>query len=490
MARRHGLPESLPGKDSLAWALAVVSSEAQAESLPDQRRWAEATATSNGWKLLRVVEGVASGKVGPRKVVRDLLADLRALDPTARPKVLLMIRADRLGRGSIIDSQIVIRDLQDLGVSLFTRDQGFVRLDSAMAELISSATLAAAAHENDVRSDKMLDVYRKRRDAGTFTGNRPPYGMLRKEGALVRDGKRAAVVREAFKLRLRGNGYDAIGKRLENIAPPQSFRNGKSHEVKWTATRIMRMLTNRNYVVGKLVSEADFARAQRVAETLSTVDRSRDRRRRWPWPLAGALRCYCGRMMIGTAGGQEPWRIRYYACRYGAHDVSVRLVRADSLEEQFVDLLRRLRASPQLVERYRKRANAPVSPKLLERTLRELKAKVEEVNRRRESAWELHVAGRVRSEDVQERLDKLAKERQDLQGRVNDVLQQITVAKAAGARNRDVESLFRRAPAIFAEAAEPDQRAIAHAVALELGGLKVDVKGQLSVGRGGRGPRR
>jgi hypothetical protein len=67
-------------------------------------------------------------------------------------------------------------------------------------------------------------------------------------------------------------------------------------------------------------------------------------------------------------------------------------------------------------------------------------------------------------------------------GRVNDVQQQIAVGKAAGARNYDVEYLFRRAPEIFAKAAEPEHRAIARAVALGVGGLTIVPGGRLVPG--------
>jgi DNA invertase Pin-like site-specific DNA recombinase len=464
------------------WALVVVSSEGQADTLPHQRKWAEETAAAKGWRLARVVEGVATGKAGPRRIVRELMADLRALEPEARPSRLLMIRADRLGRGSIVESQIVLRDLLNLGIGVFTRDQGDVKLDTAMDELISAATLAVARHENDVRREKMLAVYRRKRAAGELVGTRAPYGLVRSNGKDVVDKNRAPVVREAFRLRLQGRGYEAIGKKLAAIAPPHVFLNGREYVVRWTATRVMLLLSNRAYV-GPIVSEATFARAQRVAGVLSTTERTEKKARRYPWPLSGAMKCYCGRAMIGIACGAKPWRYRYYGCRARwNHDGKLRLVRADSLEEQFVDLLRRLRASPQLVERYRRKAAAPVSPRLLEGTLKELRTTLSQVGSRRDAAWELHVSGKIRPEDVQERLDKLGSERDDLESRISELQQQITVAQTASEHSRDVDALFQRAAQIFSKAKEPEQRTIARAVAVELGGLRVQETGHLLVG--------
>jgi DNA invertase Pin-like site-specific DNA recombinase len=207
------------------WLLAAVSSEGQAETLPHQRAWGEEVASTRGWRLTRIIEGVATGKAGPRRIVRDLLTDIRALDAEARPTRLLMIRADRLGRGSIVESQIVLRDLHDLGVSVFTRDQGEVKLDSAMDELISAATLAVARHENDVRREKMRQVRRRKREAGEPMG-KAPYGLRYENNKCFTDAERAPIVREAFKLRLQGKGLVPIARRLTAIALPHLYLNG------------------------------------------------------------------------------------------------------------------------------------------------------------------------------------------------------------------------------------------------------------------------
>jgi DNA invertase Pin-like site-specific DNA recombinase len=470
-AARRGAP---------VWALAAVSSEGQSETLVHQRRWAEETAKSHGWHLARVIEGVATGKAGPRRIVRELLADLRALDPEARPKKLLMIRADRLGRGSIVESQIVLRDLLELGVGVFTRDQGEVKLDSAMDELISAATLAVARHENDVRSDRMKAVRERKLRAGEPMG-KLPYGLRRDGKRNVADRERAPIVREAFKMRLQGKGYEAIGRRLAAIAPPQAYMKGSSRIVHWTPTRVKILLTNRGYI-GPIVDEATFARAQKVAALL-TNDRFHDRRRRYQWPLAGSLRCYCGRVLIGVACGRAPWRYRYYACRARwNHDGRLRLVRAERLEEQFVTILGRLRASPNLIAQYSRRAAAPVSPRILERSIRDLKTKLAEIGRRRDAAWELHVSGKVRPEHVQERLDTLGDQRDELQGRLAGAQEQLAIAKVASSRDRDVEALVRRAAQIFSRAKVDEQNQIARAVSLELGGLCVSESGEMRIG--------
>lgn len=453
-----------------AWALVAVSSEGQADTLQHQRRWAEEVAVSQGWRLTRVVEGVSSGRAGPRRLVRELLADLRALTPEARPQWLLMVRADRLGRGSIVESQIVLRDLLALGVAVFTRDQGEVKLDTAMAELISAATLAVAAHENEVRADRQLAVYRRKRAAGERVGNRLPYGLVRTEnGGVTADPERASIVEAAFKLRLEGKGYVAIGRRVAPIAPPHVYANGSEYPVNWVPSRVKDLLQNRSYV-GMIIDEGTFARAQRVADLITAPDRNLDQRRRHPWPLASSMRCFCGHMLIGTISGNARRRHRYYGCRVLAnHDGHSRLLPAKAIEDQFVALLAKLRASPQLVERYRRRASSPMSPRILERSLQELKRKLADIARRRDAAWELHVSGKVRSDDVQERLDDLAQQRDEIQGQLATLQEQIAIAKEAEKGQQDAEALISRAVTIFKRANVAEQNQIARAVSVELG---------------------
>src|ERR1700722_18691087 len=288
----------------LAWALCVVSSTGQEDTLPHQRAWAEETARSKGWRLPLdgFFEGVASGKDGPRSLVNDILRRLRATEQDARPQWLLMIRADRLGRGSIIETQVVVRELHKLGVSVCTR-QGEVKVDTAMEELYVAIQAAVALQENDVRADKMRQVRRQKREAGLKMGV-APYGILREKGIDSPDPERANVVKEAFTLRVLGKGYNPIGRRLTAIALPQVYVKGP-RVVHWTPQRVKNLLKNRAYVEAKVIDEATFVQAQKVGKMLSS---GRGKRRGYDWPLNGVLTCHCGRRLIGQRCGTSPWR--------------------------------------------------------------------------------------------------------------------------------------------------------------------------------------
>jgi hypothetical protein len=391
-----------------------------------------------------------------------------------------MIRADRLGRGSIIETQLVLRDLFALGVGVFTRDQGHMRLDSAMDELISAATLAVARHENEVRRDKIVNSINRKRAEGTWRGTVPPYGILRKGSVDSPDPSTADFVREAFRLRNEGRGLTRIGRHLTALTPPRVFLNGKTRVIHWTPTRVSDLLKQKAYV-GVLVDETTFVRAQQVGRALTNEKKHENPK--FHYPMSGAIRCHCGRSMNGIACGRPPYRYRYYCCRARFnHNDHIRLIRAEGLEEQFVDLLKRLKASPELVERYRRRALAPLSPKLLERSIHDLKIKLSEVEQLRDGVWGLHARGRVRDEDVQERLDRLASQRLDLEERLNIAREQSALAKAALTRQADVAALVKRAARIFLKASEAEKREIARAVAVELGGLTIGEDSRMKPG--------
>ena len=479
-ARKTRVKVKAGGRGPSVWALAVVSSEQQSETLAHQRQWAQDVATSHGWHLSRVIEGVASGKAGPRRLVRDLLADLQAVDGDGRPKKLLMIRADRLGRGSVIESQIVLRDLLRLGVGIFTRDQGNLKLDSAMDELISAATLAVARHENEVRSDKAKAVRQRKAKAGEPMGQ-IPYGLKRDGKRNVPDRERAPIVREAFKLRLQGKGYNVIGRQLSAIAPPHVFMNAKSQTVHWTPTRVRMLLGQRAYI-GTIVDEATFARAQKVAGLEPTCGSAISVERvSVAYGRFGSLPLWArsqGNSVRGRAVALSVLRVQraLESWRECCGSMQRREARRTIL---VCCCLERLRASPKLVEQYSRRAASPVSPRMLERSIKEVKAKLAEVGRRRDVAWELHVSGKVRAEDVQERLDALAEQRDNFRGQMATAQEQLAISKAASTRGRDVEALFRRASQIFLKAKVEEQNQIARAVSLELGGLVVDPSGKI-----------
>lgn len=470
-----------------AWALLVVSSEKQSETVPHQRAWADETANAKGWVIDRAgdFEGVSTGKDRARKIVLKMLAELRALELEQRPAWLMMIRLDRLGRDGL-ECQVVLSEIHDLGVKVWTRDGGEELGDTAMQRLVSAVKLFGAEQDNEVRRDKIAAVYRRRRAAGVPLGNRRPYGLIRTSDggtAVVED--QAAAVRRAFELRLTGLGYLAIARRLMDTAAPRRRKDGSEVPIHWGQVPVKRLLRTEAYI-GTIVDEMTFHRAQIVAADLGARYRNLTTPVR-RWPLTGALRCYCGRTMRGSTGGRlkSGDRIRHYRCsgRTWNHGDTPFSLRAERAEEQFEALLDSLVADPDLVHR---RANElSPSPALLDRALRELRGEIAGLDRLRQSAWDLHAAGKIRGELVEVRIDELAAQRTEFEARVAELERQRVRAMAVEHEEQLATQTIRRAqrawrsPAATIEA----QRTVAMAVARFVGGLYIDIEGRLKMGR-------
>lgn len=460
-----------------AWALLVVSSDAQAETLQHQRAWAQSAAKERGWHLTRFVEGVASGKDGPRRLTRDILLEVRAAPPEARPAFLLMIRLDRVGRGSIVDSQIFVRDLLALGARVFTRDAGEIRLDSAMDELVAAVQMAVARHENDVRRDKARAVYKRRVAAGQITSNRAPYGLaLTPDRRYEARPEYAPAIRQAFKMRARGVRMMDVVRWMQGHSEPHRYKNGHEYQVRWSDHRLRAMLGNRGYI-GTVVDQATWLRAQR-ARVERAVGRSPQCDRIYlEFVLAGALRCVCGRSLSGVRSIRPGRVLRYYVCRAGWTHKSARYHRARDLEDRFVVFLRRLADSPA--------STHPTHTAKLERLERDaaaIRGRLDVVERGRARIWDLDDRGHLDPRDLAQRLSDLNARRAALETQLVAVLEECAFLQAARERDTEAEALRRNALDSYLAANAVERTAIARAVAASLGGLRVTMAGRIVIG--------
>lgn len=457
----------------------AVSSERQAETLPHQRAMAEQIAASKGWTLERVVgegrEGVGSGKRGVRAILVAIIADLYDLPPAARPAWLWMRRVDRVGRGRAAESMLALHEIADLGVRIWDHDAGEVRLDTAEGEIIAGLKAGLARLENEIRAKKSRAALERKRKAGIPIG-KVPYGLVRgADQQYVASEPQAAAVRTAFAMCIEGAGSSKIARHLALTAPPYTYTTGE-RPVRWDTRRVIRLLRNEAYA-GTVVDEVTFERARRARTRFSQAPKQP----RYDWPLTGALRCWCGRNMIGKSSGRPGGRWRYYICgATWSHGGKMRFVRAPDLEDQFVELLADLQARPDLVAHYRRRDEGP-SLVMLDRTLRESRRRLEQIAKARQAVWELFETGKLRAEDVQERLDSFAPERERITEEIAELERQRGSALIATADVADAAALISRASEAWAAATPEERREIAMTVAISLGGFCAEESGELGV---------
>ena len=268
---------------------------------------------------------------------------------------------------------------------------------------------------------------------------------------------------------------------MRDVAPLPVKADGSPRKTppRWAPYTVVRMLRNPKYR-GTIVDEVTWQRAQLAPAHLA--NRHWDTTPVYPWPLAGVIRCVCGGGMYGEPGGRSPNRIRYYRCsRKFEHPDGRKGYRSELIEQQFLELLQRLRAEPDGILH---RANAATSLEVLDRALREIRAEMAEIGRQRDGVWEAHARGLVRTEDVQERLDGLAAARDELASRISTLEGQRAVAVANRNSGRLASEILGRAVAAWQSptAKVRPKRAIALAVAAYLGGVYVDGGGELQLG--------
>jgi DNA invertase Pin-like site-specific DNA recombinase len=475
-----------------AWAYLTVSSGEQADSIPNQRSWAEKCAAQHGWTITREISGPGSGKDGPRVKYEEMMAALRRLSAAQRPEWVLMIRLDRVGRGANIGQmQTALYELHELGVRVWTREGGEERQDDIMAQLITAVKLTAGAQENANKRDKADQYYERMREAQQAnprirTSSKPPYGVrcvtpvIGQPGHFEPKEPEAQAIRRMFELRSQRVGPAEIARRVQAEFGPPAPRNGKSSAKRWHADYISKMLTSKVYVHAGVVSQQMF--------DLANVPLSRAGGRRdkvYVYPLARAIRCTCGSRIHGQAGGTKKYGYTlYYICpnRSKAHDQTL-YWRVDHLEQQFADFLQQFATVPALRAIVAERNGDDVKRRgELGAELDSIHRELTTVRRRKErlmSDLEDEDDDAVRRE-LRKRLADYAKHEAEFERQQKSTHNALTLLDAQAGNAEERERTMLLADELWAQSTPETRKEIAAAVAAAMHGpLIVDENGVL-----------
>ena len=454
---------------STAWAFLVVSSSSseQLETLPHQRAWCDSAAAANGWEITREFRDSCTGKKGVRRLFNRLLTELRATPRPLRPQRILMIRRDRIGRGSIASTLQAQHELKDLGCIIHTRDGGDQSLDG-VGELNAAMTAYIAGEENRVRSDKSRAFNARKKAAGEATGM-PPYGFTVVDKRLVPYEPEAAIIREMFKRRATGWGVHRLSEYATQNAPAKILISGKRRKLRWSEATVSRMVKNRVYR-GTIVDENTWDAATSIK--VETRER-RGRCSTYDFPLRGAVRCTCGLMLTVVNSGPMKYRIRYYICKAKNRHGCYPHHRAENLERQFLDLLARIELSPELLEAYRGRVD-PDRLAALRHQRGGLENERASLGVRRTRAWEAYEDRLAPGEDLKLRLEQIKADDERLQRTIAAIDAEIVaLSQEQGARDSLsglLDGIRERWPRFRPE----HQRDIAKAVSACIGGFWCD----------------
>jgi DNA invertase Pin-like site-specific DNA recombinase len=413
---------SATGAPAAVWSYAAVSSSPQEATLEDQRQWASETAARNGWVITREFSGVGSGAKGTRDLLKTLIEELERTPKAARPKRVLMIRIDRVGRMAL-DCIAAIARLRKLGVVLHTRQDGDVKLETAVDSLRPIFELVTAEMENAARSDKWKAVHARRRAEGKHVGT-IPYGVILVDGKAVPYEPEAQVVREIFRLAEQRWGYTRLARWAQAHAPAKRTHHGSDKPYRWSVSTIKSILvskTLRNLVV--LEDQWQRTSAARQSDFRARAPK------RWDWPLQGAVSCTCGKRLSGHCSGESKYRTRYYVCRHHTLEPGAKSHpghRADQLEAEFLELLRSVRADPTLVDPFPQ--DEPANN--WEAVELDAERRIADTDKRIQRAWKLAEDAQLDASQLRPRLAELDAQRRSAEDALN-------CARAAQAREAD-----------------------------------------------------
>ena len=446
-----------------AWAYLAVSSNKQSETLADQEGWAQHVAAENGWEITRTFSAVSSGAHGVRKLLEQLLVELRTTSKARRPTRVLMIRLDRLGRGEGIEAVAALAEIRRLGVMIHTRQDGDVLIERASDAILPMLRSITGALENESRADKSRAMHARKKSAGEVQGL-PPYGFVIENRHLAVDELEAAYIRRLFELRAGGYSAGKLAQDARERAPGKRRQNGQRTPQRWWPSALLRMLRNPVYR-DRIVSPALFLAVQ--ARRRSVIRRGG----RNPWPLIRSLQCVCGLHMTGKISGTDKYRTRYYVCPDPATHDGYPGHRATDLEHQFAALLALLKSDPSLIAGYE-----PPSADLdaLAARKMEIDREIAALDDRRRKAWALAEDGGIDGAELRARIDELHATRERLQASATRIVDELSAASELARNHAEICDVLGGAAEAWERSEVEVRQRIAMAVAALVGGIYVD----------------
>ncbi|CEG25963.1 recombinase family protein [Bacillus sp. B-jedd] len=161
---------------------------------------------------------------------------------------VLVIDIDRLGRGDMYDSGILDRAFRYNNIKLITPTEIYDPEEENW-ELVFGVKSLVARQELKSINKRLQGGRRDKAKMGRSISKKPPYGYLRDENLkLYPDPDTAWVIQKIFEMTVKGNGRQAIAKKLDewSVAPPDTNRNH------WSPSTITAIVKNEVYI-GKII---------------------------------------------------------------------------------------------------------------------------------------------------------------------------------------------------------------------------------------------
>jgi DNA repair exonuclease SbcCD ATPase subunit len=204
---------------------------------------------------------------------------------------------------------------------------------------------------------------------------------------------------------------------------------------------------------------------------------------RYPWPLGGAVKCECGRRLIGNPSksnwkGKNAYSYRYYLClNVKAHEGKMPRHRAEKLEGQVPGLFARLKATTVAEEAYAREFNK--ERREIEARMQGVQQQIAALSRRKSHAWDMAAEGGISNDDLRERLKALDIEMDSAQRSIQRDKTRLDAILAKEHVEERLQEVFGDLAQLWPEATVTEQRAAANALSRIVGGLVATTDGSL-----------
>ena len=289
-------------------------------SIEDQLRECRAWCELRGYEVVgEYCDYAVSGRTDARPEFQRMISNAGESD------IVLVYMMDRFSR-DIYDAPIYKKQLRDHGVKVVSATESLPDCpESILLESMYEAMAAMESAKNSMRTKRGMEGKALK---GLYTGDRVfGYKEDKETGKYAIDESDAAIVREVFDRRVKGEAYNAIARDLAR-------RGVKTYTGKpCSPTMVQHMIRNPRYkglykwadveIDGGMPVIVD----SEVWEMAQKVRKSK-RREREVWDeyvLSGKSVCGCGRNLVGVSGRSSSGKkYSYYRCggRCGAAPTS------------------------------------------------------------------------------------------------------------------------------------------------------------------------
>ncbi|MGI6176249.1 MAG: recombinase family protein [Christensenellales bacterium] len=206
--------------------------------------------TNDEWEFVKVYtdEGISATSTAKRDGFKQMVQD--ALD--GKIDLIITKSVSRFARNTV-DSLTTVRQLKEKGVEVYFEKEDINTL-TALSEFLLTVWSAFAQNESYSKSnDIKWGLDRTFQNPGSKYYQRTCYGYMHdKNGKLIIDEEKAAVVRMIYRLYAEGNSLAKISARLNEMKIPSP----RGHSI-WARETIRKILRNEKYT-GSVVLQKTY----------------------------------------------------------------------------------------------------------------------------------------------------------------------------------------------------------------------------------------